>query len=58
MKKTFRISFDIEELMTDSFLKISSALEVAIGKAKMLLALDRQYEFCKTWINEYIEEED
>ena len=58
MKKTFRISFDIEELMVDKFLQISSALEVAIGKAKMLLALDRQYKICEDWILKNVEEED
>ena len=58
MKKTFRICFDIEELMVDKFLQISSALEVAIGKAKMLLALDRQYKICEDWILKNVEEED
>ena len=47
MKKRFRVSFGIEELIGDKFLNISNGLEVSVGKEKLLKALDRQHKTCK-----------
>ena len=58
MKKTFRVSFGIEELIDNKFLNISNGLEVAIGKEKLLESLDRQYLICKDWVTDNIDLED